>query len=125
MFNPEDILINIETHFIESQSQPKQNKYVYAYTITIVNNSEYKVQLLSRHWIIKDANFKMEEVLGEGVVGEKPVLSPDQGFQYTSGAVLETEVGTMEGFYHFQLENEEIVKVPIPKFILSVPRQLH
>jgi len=125
MIHPDDIGISIETEFLEAQSKPKDNKYVFSYTITIVNDSSEQVQLLSRHWLIKDANFKVEEVIGEGVVGEKPILDPQAGYQYSSGAILETEVGTMEGFYHFQGKNEEYIKVPIPKFILSIPRQLH
>jgi len=125
MIQPDDIGITIETEFLEAQSQPKDNKYVFSYTITIINDSPEQVQLLSRHWLIKDANYKVEEVIGEGVVGEKPILAPQSGYQYSSGAILETEVGTMEGFYHFQGKNEEYIKVPIPKFILSIPRQLH
>ena len=91
--------------------------------------SSIEVQLLSRHWLIKDANYKLEEVIGEGVVGEQPILKPNEGFQYTSGAVLETDVGTMGGFYHFQFRNDdnekEMIKIPIPEFVLSIPRKLH
>jgi ApaG protein len=126
MFDPESIIIKVEPRYIEKQSSAVDNKYVFSYTITIINGSDDIVQLISRHWIIKDSNFKVEEVLGEGVVGDQPILKPDQGYQYTSGSVLETEVGTMEGFYHFKIgEQEELVNIPIPRFILSVPRQLH
>ena len=80
---------------------------------------------MSRHWLIKDSNYRIEEVIGEGVVGEQPILEPNQGFQYSSGAILETDVGTMEGFYHFELTDKSTLKVPIPQFVLSVPRKLH
>lgn len=124
-----NIIINIKTAYIKNQSNPDINRYVFSYTITILNTSDVEVQLLSRHWLIKDSNFKLEEVLGEGVVGEQPILKPNQGFQYTSGAILETDVGTMEGFYHFQYSDEnntkELLKVPIPQFVLSIPRKLH
>jgi len=125
MFETTDIIINIDTEYLETQSKPELNEFVFAYTIVIYNSSPESVQLMSRHWMIKDANYKIEEVIGEGVVGEKPVMEPNSGFQYSSGAVLATEVGTMEGFYHFELQNKEKIKIPIPKFVLSVPRQLH
>jgi len=125
MFETTDIIINIETEYLELQSRPESNKFAFSYTIAIYNSSSESVQLVSRHWLIKDSNFKVEEVIGEGVVGEKPVLESNTGFQYSSGAILETEVGTMEGFYHFELQNKEKIKIPIPKFVLSVPRQLH
>ena len=111
------------------QSDTKENRFVFSYTITIRNNSDFDVQLLSRHWIIQDANRKIEEVYGEGVVGQQPLISPGAEFSYSSGAVLETEIGTMEGRYFFvdksTVQKPEEFAVTIPKFVLSVPRVLH
>lgn len=121
----ENILIQIKSDYIADQSDPAKNRYVFSYTITIINQGNETVQLMSRHWLIKDSNYKIEEVIGEGVIGEQPVLEPNQGFQYSSGAILETDVGTMEGFYHFELNDKSMIKVPIPAFVLSVPRKLH
>ena len=121
----DNILIKAESTFIETQSNPEKNHYVFSYTITIINQSHETVQLMSRHWLIKDSNYRIEEVVGEGVIGEQPTLEPNQGFQYSSGAMLQTDVGTMEGFYHFKLPNNKIIKVPIPLFVLSVPRKIH
>ena len=121
----DNILIQVETAYIAAQSDPEKKRFVFSYTITIINQSSDIVKLLSRHWLIKDSNYRIEEVIGEGVVGEQPLLKPHQGFQYSSGAILETDVGTMEGFYHFELEDKQMIQVPIPKFVLSVPRKLH
>lgn len=121
----EDILIKADSSYIEAQSKPENNHFVFSYTITIINSSTETVQLLSRHWLIKDSNFRIEEVVGEGVIGEQPILEPNQGFQYSSGAMLQTDVGTMEGFYHFKLGNNSKIKVAIPLFVLSVPRKIH
>ncbi len=120
-----NILIKTKSAYIAAQSDPDKNRYVFSYTITIINQGNETVQLMSRHWLIKDSNYKIEEVIGEGVVGEQPFLEPNQGFQYSSGAILETDVGTMEGFYHFELNDKSMIKVPIPLFVLSVPRKLH
>ena len=120
-----NILIQTKTSYISAQSNPEKNRYVFSYTITIINQGDETVQLMSRHWLIKDSNYKIEEVIGEGVVGEQPFLESNQGFQYSSGAILETDVGTMEGFYNFELKDKSILKVPIPLFVLSVPRKLH
>lgn len=119
------ISIDVETRFLPEQSDPDKNHYVFAYTITISNYEDVAVQLLSRHWLIRDANNKMEEVIGEGVVGEQPVIEPQQSYQYSSGAILGTEVGTMEGFYQMQYPKAETKNVKIPQFTLSVPRIIH
>ncbi|MEM7358088.1 MAG: Co2+/Mg2+ efflux protein ApaG [Pseudomonadota bacterium] len=111
--------------FVEQQSDAQNNRFVFAYTITIENISDKPFQLLSRHWVIQDANRKIEEVYGDGVVGEQPVIKPGQSYTYSSGAVLETEMGTMEGRYFMQSENEDEFEVAIPKFVLTVPRILH
>jgi len=125
----EQISISAQTSFIPQQSDSKSNRFVFAYTITITNGSNITIQLLSRHWLILDGNQKMEEVYGEGVIGQQPVIKPGESYSYTSGAVLETEIGTMEGRYFListdpKKGNNEF-EVTIPKFVLSVPRTLH
>jgi len=109
----------------EQQSDINNKRFVFAYTITIANESEIPFQLLSRHWIIQDANRKIEEVYGEGVVGEQPLINPGESYTYSSGAVLETEMGTMEGRYFMLSQTNDEFEVVIPKFVLSVPRTLH
>lgn len=118
-----DILI--KTSYIEKQSDSKNNKFVFAYTITIKNTSDTVFQLMSRHWLIKDSNSKVEEVYGEGVIGKQPIIEPGNEFTYSSGAVLETDMGTMEGRYFMQVDDDTKFIVPIPEFLLSVPRVLH
>lgn len=113
------------SEFITEKSDRENNRYVFAYTITIENISNESFQLLFRHWIIEDANFKTEEVYGEGVVGKKPVINSRQSYSYSSLAVLETEMGTMQGKYFVQAENGTGFELIIPKFILAVPRVLH
>ena len=117
--------IKTKTGFVEQQSDTANNRFVFSYTITIENTSENSIQLLSRHWIIQDANRKIEEVYGEGVIGEQPIIDPGESYTYTSGAVLETEMGTMEGRYFMATKSEQEFEVAIPKFVLSVPRTLH
>ncbi len=125
MFTTDNILIKAESAYIKEQSKPEKNHFVFSYTMTIINSSDETVQLLSRHWLIKDSNYRIEEVIGDGVVGEQPILEPNQGFQYSSGAMLQTDVGTMEGFYYFKLADNSKIKVSIPLFVLSVPRKIH
>ena len=122
---PNKVDITVLSSFIEQQSDTKNSRFVFAYTITIENVSSEVFQLLSRHWIIRDANLKMEEVYGEGVVGEQPSINPGEKYTYSSGAVLETEMGTMEGRYFMIGKNEQEFEVSIPQFVLSVPRTLH
>ena len=129
------VTVTSSTAYIEQQSDSSKNHFVFAYKITISNQSSEVVQLLSRHWIIQDANQKIEEVFGEGVIGEQPIIQPGDSYSYTSGAVLETEIGTMEGKYFLiskspQLSfeknsNAKEFEVIIPKFILTIPRTLH
>ncbi|MDQ2696656.1 MAG: Co2+/Mg2+ efflux protein ApaG [Pseudomonadota bacterium] len=111
--------------YIEDQSVPEQNRYVFAYTITIHNEGKIAAQLLTRHWIITDANGKVQEVRGDGVVGEQPYLRPGEGFQYTSGAILETPVGSMHGSYQMRADDGVTFDAEIPIFVLSAPRTLH
>lgn len=119
--------INIDTHidYLESESQPDAGRYVFAYTITIHNQSEVPARLLSRHWVITDAHGKIQEVRGDGVVGETPHLSPGQAFRYTSAAMIETPVGIMHGEYQMRTDAGELFEAEIPPFTLAVPRTLH
>lgn len=124
-----NIHIETQTFYVDGQSQPEQDKYVFAYTIQIHNQSDQTVQLLRRHWLISDANGQEVEVDGEGVVGEKPTLAPDEQYSYTSGAVLETPVGTMQGHYVMKtmLHTDEPheFQVDIPLFRLAMPNILN
>jgi len=117
--------IDVETLYVESESDPEQNKYVFAYTVTIRNNGEKAARLLTRHWVIRDANGKVQEVQGDGVVGEQPHLKPGEGFQYTSGTMLETSMGTMGGSYLMVTDHGDEFKAPIAEFLLTTPRILH
>jgi ApaG protein len=117
--------ISTVTRFINEQSDKTINRYTFAYTITIENIGKKTFTLISRHWLIRDSNNKVEEVFGEGVVGEQPVIKPGKSYTYTSGAVLETEMGTMQGSYELRMEDNEKSNVVIPEFLLSIPRTLH
>ena len=117
--------ISVATQFLDEQSDPDSERYVFAYTIRIRNLGRLPAQLLDRHWVITDGNGKVEEVRGEGVVGEQPRLEPGEAFTYTSGAVLQTAVGTMEGSYHMSGDDGTEFDAPIPPFTLAVPRTLH
>ena len=116
--------ISVATQFLDEQSDPDGDRYVFAYTIRIRNLGQRAAQLLDRHWVITDGNGKVQEVHGQGVIGEQPTLAPGQSFRYTSGCVLETPVGTMQGRYHMLGDGTEF-DAPIPAFTLSVPRTLH
>ncbi len=120
-----DIQIDVSTRFLDDQSLPQSNRYVFAYTITISNHGDVPARLLSRHWIITDANGKVQEVKGDGVVGEQPYMLPGERFRYTSGAVLETAVGTMRGSYQMLAGDGTRFDTAIPQFTLSIPRTLH
>ncbi|MCD9028909.1 Co2+/Mg2+ efflux protein ApaG [Luteimonas sp. BDR2-5] len=117
--------IQIATRFLDDESVPDDDRYVFAYTIRIRNIGQRPAQLLARHWIITDANGKVEEVRGDGVVGEQPRIEPGEAFTYTSGAVLETPVGTMQGSYDMLGDDGAQFEAPIPPFTLSIPRTLH
>ncbi|MGH8042315.1 MAG: Co2+/Mg2+ efflux protein ApaG [Rudaea sp.] len=122
---PYAIDIAVHTRFLDEQSAPADNRYVFAYTIRIANVGSVPARLLTRHWIITDANGRVQEVRGDGVVGEQPHLRPGQGFEYTSGAVLETAVGTMRGSYQMLADDGRHFDATIAPFTLSVPRTLH
>jgi len=121
----QQIEIDVKTAYVAEQSEPARNQYVFAYTITVTNRSDAVAQLISRHWIITDAEDKVQEVKGLGVVGRQPLLAPGESFEYTSGATLATSMGTMRGSYHMVSEDGSAFEVPIPPFTLSVPRILH
>ncbi|CAG0878739.1 unnamed protein product [Cyprideis torosa] len=106
---------------MESESEPEENRYVFAYTVTIRNNGKIPAKLLTRHWVITDANGKVQEVKGEGVVGETPHLKPGEGFQYTSGTMLETSMGTMGGSYQMVTDDGTEFDATIPDFLLTTP----
>ncbi len=130
-FNPSQVTIEVATTYLPSHSQPEAGRYAFAYTITIRNAGELPVQLLSRHWIITDADDDVQEVRGEGVVGEQPVIPPGESYRYTSGATLATPVGCMEGRYYMVIPKESVAappdrfEVPIPAFSLHTPTALH
>ena len=123
--NKYHINITTQVNYLEEQSDEADNRFVFSYTITLTNIGQATVQLISRHWIITDANRDVQEVRGQGVVGEQPVLKPNQSFEYTSGTVLATQVGTMSGSYQMVAEDGTKFNAPIPQFVLSVPRVLH
>jgi len=117
--------VRVSTQFLDEQSDKEKGPYVFAYTIEIENVGERTAQLLSRHWIITDAHNVVQEVRGDGVVGEQPTLRPGERFEYTSGCPLPTPVGTMKGTYTFIGEGGEQFDVPVSEFLLSMPRVLH
>jgi len=117
--------VSVVNRFVPLQSCASKNRYVFAYTITITNLSDKPFQLISRHWIITDGTGETEEVYGDGVVGEQPLIQPGERFTYTSGSVFKTEMGTMEGRYFMQRQNGDKFEVEIPLFVLSIPRTLH
>ena len=115
------IRVDVETSYLDEQSDPREGRYVFAYTITIRNDGQVAARLLSRHWVITDANGKVEEVRGDGVIGEQPYLKPGQGFRYSSGAVLETPVGSMQGTYQMLGDDGAQFDAPIAPFRLAMP----
>ena len=117
--------IDVDTRFLDEQSAPEEDRYVFAYTIHIRNQGKVPARLLGRHWLITDGNGKVREVVGEGVVGEQPWLRPGDDFEYTSGAVLETDIGVMQGAYDMLADDGTQFATPIPPFTLSIPRTLH
>jgi len=120
-----DIRIQVATRYVDEQSEPEMDRYVFAYTITISNDGGVAAKLISRHWIITDANGKVQEVSGDGVVGEQPHLQPGEEFQYSSGAVLDTPVGAMQGLYRMETDDGINFDAPIAAFTLAVPGLLH
>jgi ApaG protein len=115
------IRVDVDTTDLAEQSNPTERRYVFSYTITIRNEGSVPARLLTRHWVITDSNGKVQEVRGEGVVGEQPYLKPGQGFRYSSGAVLETPVGAMQGSYQMVADDGEQFDAPIAAFRLAMP----
>lgn len=125
MADGSDIQIDVVTRYLADQSAPAENRFVFAYTITISNNGSEPVRLISRHWRITDANNRVQEVRGDGVVGEQPLIAPGANYRYTSGAMLETAVGTMEGSYAMISASGQGFNAPISVFSLAQPGSLH
>jgi ApaG protein len=119
------VQIVVQVKHLAEQSDEADNRFVFSYTIALTNNGDSTVQLLGRHWVITDSNNQVQEVRGQGVVGEQPILKPGQSFGYTSGTVISTPVGTMTGSYQMVTEDGTKFDAPIPQFVLSVPRVLH
>jgi ApaG protein len=119
------IRVEVSSSYVGEQSNPDDAHYVFTYTITIRNEGQIPARLLTRHWVITDANGKVKEVRGEGVVGEQPYLLPGQGFRYSSGAVLETPVGAMQGSYQMLADDGAQFDAPIAPFTLAMPGLLH
>lgn len=120
-----DIRVQVSTAYVPEQSDAEARRFVFSYTITILNEGSRPAQLVSRHWIIADAEGREQEVRGEGVVGEQPLIQPGQGFRYTSGAVLETPVGSMRGSYQMVDEQGRRFDAAITPFTLAVPGALN
>ncbi len=119
------VCVQVQSVYIESQSAPDEDRYVYAYTITIRNLGRSSVQLLGRYWLITNGNGRETEVRGEGVIGEQPHIEPGGEYQYTSGAVLETPMGTMQGHYQMVDSEGENLQVDIPVFRLAIASHIH
>jgi ApaG protein len=120
-----EVKVTARSEYVPDQSDEESGRYVFAYTITITNVGTVAAQLVSRHWVITDANNEVQEVRGLGVVGEQPLLKPDESYEYTSGTALATPVGTMSGCYQMVAEDGTRFDAPIAAFTLSVPRVLH
>jgi ApaG protein len=117
--------VSVRPQFVPEHSRPDEDKFLFAYTVTIRNTGDVPAQLISRHWIITDANNKVEEVQGLGVVGEQPMLQPGEAFEYTSGCPIATPVGSMRGSYQCVAADGTRFEAPIAEFLLSMPRTLH
>jgi ApaG protein len=117
--------VSVVTHYLADQSQPEHDRFAFAYTITVQNNGEIAAKLLSRHWVITDGNGHVEEVRGEGVVGQKPLIAVGESHTYTSGTVMTTKVGTMQGTYQMLADDGKHFDAVIKPFRLAVPGALH
>jgi ApaG protein len=120
-----EITVVPKAQYVAEQSDPDRNHFVFAYTVRITNTGTVPAQLVSRHWVITDADARVQEVKGVGVVGQQPTLKPGETFEYTSGASIATAVGTMKGTYQMLAEDGQPFDASIPQFTLSVPRTLH
>jgi len=120
-----NIRVSVSTHYIEAESDPETERYIFAYTITIENLGEIPAKLLTRHWIINDANNRIQEVRGKGVIGEQPYLRKGESFEYTSGTMLETPVGSMQGTFQMVADDDHHFDAIISPFTLAMPGMLH
>ena len=120
-----DIRVQVKTEYLPEQSNPAESRYVFAYHITITNEGSQPARLLTRHWVIMDGEARTQEVRGDGVVGEQPRLTPGESYEYTSGTVLDTPVGSMHGYYGMIDEAGQHFDAAIPAFTLAIPRVLH
>lgn len=120
-----ECLVTVKTQYLADQSNIDASQYVFSYTIQITNSGKVAAQLISRHWVITDANNKVQEVRGLGVIGDQPLLEPGASYEYTSGTMLNTPVGTMHGTYQFTAVDGTQFDVEIPTFTLAMPRVLH
>ena len=120
-----NIKVLVGSQYIEAESNPEADRYVFAYTINILNQGDIAAKLLSRHWIITDANNRVQEVKGKGVVGEQPYLKPGEAFQYTSGTMMETPVGSMQGTYQMVADDDHHFDAIIEPFTLALPKMLN
>ena len=120
-----EISISIDTTSLHQESDPENNKFYFLYTVSITNKGNIGAKLLSRHWVIEDANGKVQNVKGEGVVGDQPYINPGGEYQYTSGTFLETSLGTMKGSYQMINDSENYFDAEIPEFVLTIPRVIH
>ncbi len=121
----QQVKIDVVTHYLSAQSKPTKKHYVFGYTITIENNNTESIQLMDRHWKITDTNDQLKEIQGDGVIGKQPIIEPGESYTYSSGAILDTEAGTMEGIYGMHDQNGERFEVAIPLFVLIQPHKLH
>jgi len=120
-----NVQVSVRTQYIAKQSDPAKDHFVFAYHVTIENRGTKAVKLMSRRWLIVDSDYRVQEVTGDGVVGKQPTIAPGKRFEYSSGCVLETEVGTMEGHYDMVAEDGHPFTAQIAKFVLSAPRVVH
>lgn len=121
-----DLIVSVEPYYLSAESQPEQKRFVYAYTVTIKNNGQHHAKLLSRHWVITNGDtLKTTEVRGDGVIGEQPTIMPGEEYSYTSGTVMETAVGTMQGSYQMIDEDGEYFDINIPVFTLASTHSVH
>lgn len=119
------VRVHVETEYISEQSSTEEKRFVFMYTINIENMGGDSVKLLARHWVITDSNGRVETVDGEGVVGDQPIIPANETYTYNSGAILDTDVGTISGYYTMMDSGGEHFDVSVDKFVLSVPRTLH
>lgn len=120
-----NVQIKVDSQYQKEQSDPESKRFVFSYRITITNLNSQPVQLLSRRWLIVDGDQKSQEIEGEGVVGEQPIIEPEQSYSYTSGAVLPTSVGSMQGHYNMRSDDGTNFTTPISPFTLSQPNAIH